>query len=85
MALSRRRRPGRSVGPCGAVPLNHAVSPFNAQTFRESSGSRIAVSAQKCPFLAMEAITLDDQHEISRFVRDGRIPGPSRTQFCSRS
>ncbi len=84
MALSRRPRLGRSVGPCGAVRLDHAVSPFHAQTFRESSRSRIAVSAQKYPFLAMEAITLDEQHEMTRFVRAGRIPGPSPTIICSR-
>jgi hypothetical protein len=85
MALSRRRRLGRSVGPMRSrAPEPRRFAVHHADLSRIFAVA-YCVSAQKYPFLAMEAITLDEQHEMTRFVRDGRVPGPSRTLICSRS
>jgi hypothetical protein len=64
----RRRRVARSVGPYGAVPLDHAVLPFNAETFGESARFRVSISTQKYPLLAVETLALDKQHDLRRLV-----------------
>jgi transcriptional regulator with XRE-family HTH domain len=69
--MPSHRRPARPVGPVG--PPEESLGPLLAQLRAERGLSQLRLAERLC---AASAVPTVSRHEVSRWEREERVPGP---------